>query len=249
MQGSLVFILDEQGKNRDDLDILEKLSNMKLTESHKVINLNNDFKILYEYEEMILMTNGYFKVKKDGMYGIIDKKGNTIVPCEHTTLYLDNSGNYIGEANNKEHKYGHETYDGCLIHSSGKIMMPYLENRQIKPTDYKNAYIVYLLNDKTYHSDKEGIFIAKGNELIEAVPIQRDAKVFVSGFNDGIYNVTVITCEINKIFIDKIGRTSTSRKELINLNKQESNNYNEGLGMINAQRKVSESRPKKVKTI
>lgn len=108
----------------------------------------------YDTDNVLWYENGILKVKKDGKYGVIDFKGNIIVPCDYDSITaLKGTTNSL--ITSKDSKFG-------LIDNTGAVLIEnQYKNIKAISDKYENGYIVQ--NDK----NKYGIIAWNKKEVVE----------------------------------------------------------------------------------
>lgn len=101
-------------------------------DKYNIVDINNKPQFTTWYDEITVSSKGpgFFIVKKDGKYGVIDEKEKVIIPMEYQDFgrYPYSDGSYL--AKNKEGKYGFITIDG-------RVTLPF-QYDNLKKGDYDN---------------------------------------------------------------------------------------------------------------
>lgn len=144
------------------------------------INITGDVVIPFEYEECCNFSEGLSAVRKNGLYGFIDKSNRLIIPCQYEELYdgIGFNEGLVGVKNGVG-SYGEWGY----IDKTGKIVIPFQRGLTGKPfssgltTIYRGGFDY---NNWT-HTPFEIAFINKSGELVCEYIEVRD----IQGFRDG----------------------------------------------------------------
>lgn len=178
----------------------------------------------YDQENTLWYEKDVLKVKKDGKFGVIDFKGNTVIPCEYDSItslkgttnslvvtkngkkgIIDNTGSVIAESKYKNVIAISEKYENGYIvqDEKGKYGVISCNKKQVVETKYDDIkaiygngnYYVVKENGKWKIIDTEGESYLAG-KFDDIKSIENDYAVIKKG---GKYGIVSIVDETNAV--------------------------------------------------